>query len=91
MAFLESRRGRTVPDIERQLRAELESLRPLLGVDHCAISLARFDSADGTVVLHIDASCPACDASGATFLPGIETRLMLRVAEVRRVRVEASE
>ncbi|MDQ6718777.1 MAG: NifU family protein [Gemmatimonadota bacterium] len=91
MAFLESRRGRSIPDIEAQVRAELEALRPLLGVDHCAIALARFDAVDGTAVLHIEASCSACDASGATFLPGIETRLMLRVAEVRRVRVEGKQ
>lgn len=85
-----SRRSRSTADIEEQLRSELDILRPLLGIDHCAIELYRFEPADGVALLRIDASCPDCDLSGATFIPGIETHLKLRVAELREVRVHTA-
>ena len=82
-----ARRSRPVAEIEKQLRAELDALRPLLGVNECAISLSRFDEGDGTAILEIVANCPDCDVSAETFLPGIETRLKLQVSELRQVRV----
>ena len=87
-----NRTGRRRPpnEVERQIRSELETLVGLLAVEHCAIELSRYDSEGGIAILRIDARCPDCDVSGATFLAGIETRLKLRVAELREVRIESS-
>ena len=61
----------------------------LLGLEHCIIGLFRFDAEGGVATLRVDASCAECDVSPSTFMAGIETRLKLRVAEVREVRMQA--
>ncbi len=86
-SFTRRLRARPQTEIETQLRSELASLAPLLGVDHCSIRLHSFDLPEGIALLEIDASCADCGASGETFLPGIETALRLRVTELRAVRV----
>jgi len=88
MAKVQIRRQRPVADIEAQIRSEIDAMTELLGLEHCDIGLFRFDAEEGTVILSVDASCTECDVSPATFMAGIETRLKVRVAEVREVKMQ---
>ena len=78
---------RSSEDIEREIRHELGEMAPLLGIDDCGIELTSYDAATGVAQLNVAGECSDCDASAATFLPGIETRLKLRVAELQEVRI----
>jgi Fe-S cluster biogenesis protein NfuA len=89
MAKVQIRRQRPAADIEAQIRSEIESITPLLGLEHCVIHLSRFAAEDGVAVLRVDASCSDCGVSAETFFAGIETRLKVRIAEVREVRMQA--
>ena len=88
MAKVRIRRQRPTDRIEAQIRAEIGAVTAMLGLEHCAISLFRFNTEDGVAVLRVDTSCAECEVSPATFMAGIETRLKVRVAEVREVRIE---
>jgi Fe-S cluster biogenesis protein NfuA len=85
------RTRRSNEEIRQQIAFELAELTPLLGIDACGIELASFDDASGVALIHFAGECTDCDASAATFLPGIETRLKLKVAELHAVRVQVRE
>jgi Fe-S cluster biogenesis protein NfuA len=87
-----NRAGRRRPpnEVERQIRSELHALVELLAVEHCSMGLSSYDPEGGIAVLRIDAHCPDCAVSGTTFLAGIETRLKLRIVELREVRIEST-
>jgi Fe-S cluster biogenesis protein NfuA len=82
---------RTNEEICRQITGELAALVPLLSIDPCQLELVRFDDASGLCVIRFAGACPDCNASAATFFHGIETRLRLRVAEIRDLKVEQSK
>ena len=85
------RTKRSAEEIERQIAEELAAMMPLLGIDACGIELTSFDGTTGEARIHFIGECTDCDASAATFLPGIETRLKLKVAELQVVRVHHKE
>lgn len=63
-------------------------MMPLLGMDGCGIELTSFDGATGVAEIHFVGECTHCEASAATFMPGIETRLKLKVGELQEIRLE---
>jgi Fe-S cluster biogenesis protein NfuA len=79
-------RRRATAEIESDIRAVIIELRPMLGLEHCELTLNAFDSDVGAATLNVVGGCPDCGASAQTFLQGIEQRIKLRVAEVREVR-----
>ncbi len=85
------RTRRSKEEIERQITRELAVMTPLLGIHACDVELAAFDAVTGVAQIHIAGECTDCDASAATFLPGIETRLKLKVAELQEVRFAQKE
>jgi Fe-S cluster biogenesis protein NfuA len=82
------RTKRSSEEIERQIARELAEVTPLLGIDACGIELTSFDDATGVAQIHFVGECTHCEASAATFMPGIETRLKLKVAELQEIRIE---
>ena len=87
MIVLHDRRKRKEAEVAARITTVLAEVGPLLRIDHCRIEVAEYSGADGRVTLRIDASCPDCELSPATFMPGIEAHLRQRVPEVREVRV----
>jgi Fe-S cluster biogenesis protein NfuA len=81
--MLISRSDRREALIREQISVVLSEVGPLLRIDHCSIEVA--DYSGGRVTLRIDASCPDCNLSPATFMPAIEAHLRQRVPEVREV------
>ena len=81
------RRPRTgrVLEVEGRIRAAIEAMRPILGIDPCALELLAFREDSGTAVLRVDGSCPHCAMSVTVFMQGIEANLRGRVPEVRAV------
>lgn len=79
---------RSNEEVERHIAQELAEMTPLLGIDACGIELTYFDDATGVALIRFIGECASCDASAATFLPGIETRLKLKVAELLEVRIQ---
>jgi Fe-S cluster biogenesis protein NfuA len=88
LGLLKTKRSRD--DIQRQINDELAALVPLLSIDPCQLALVRFDEGTGSCVIRFAGECPDCNASAATFFHGIETRLRLRVPEIRELKVEKS-
>ena len=74
-----------VTEIEARIRSAIEAMRPMLGIDACALELLAFRQESGTAVLRVDGSCPHCEMSVTVFLQGIEANLRSRVPEVRVV------
>jgi Fe-S cluster biogenesis protein NfuA len=73
--------------IERRIRAAIESMRGMLGVDAAGVELVTFDAATGVVVLRAEGDCRDCRMSVATLLKGIEAHLRARVPEIREVQL----
>ncbi|MBA2688712.1 MAG: NifU family protein [Gemmatimonadaceae bacterium] len=80
------KRARKAEQIQQQIRKSLDVIRPILRIEDCALKLARFEMDSGTVVLEIQGGCADCEASVATFQPGIETQLKLRIPEIKEIR-----
>jgi len=83
------RRGRIRRDtaVREQISLVLAEVGPLLRIEHCRIEIAEYSGSSGELRLRIDASCPDCNLSPATFMPAIEAHLRQRVPEVREVLV----
>jgi Fe-S cluster biogenesis protein NfuA len=82
-----ARKGRPIKEIEIALRQEVAQLGSIINLSHCAIELHEYVAPDGHAILTIDGTCPDCDVSPATFTAGIETRLRLRVPELKTVSI----
>jgi Fe-S cluster biogenesis protein NfuA len=73
--------------VEQTIATVLAEVGPLLRIEHCRMEVADYSEATGVLMLRVDASCPDCGLSPATFMPAIEAHLRLRVPEVREVRM----
>ena len=83
MGLLKKRRSASV--LEPRIRAAIDELRPLLGVDAERLEMLSFDASTGVLVLRAEGDCRDCQMSIATFMQGIEAHLRLRVPEIREV------
>lgn len=72
--------------IQQEIRKALDTIRPILRIEECGMTLSSFDFETGAVVLDVKGGCPDCELSVATFLQGIETQVKLRVPQVTSVR-----
>ncbi len=76
--------------VEGRIRDAIVGLRPLLHLHaQDVIDLLSFDPQSGIAVLRIDGGCPDCDMPATALMQGIEAHLMIRVPELRAVRVRA--
>jgi Fe-S cluster biogenesis protein NfuA len=73
--------------IETRISAILVEVEPLLRMEHCRLELVQFSSESGVALLAIDGGCPDCEVSPATFSAAIQAHIMMRVPEVREVRI----
>jgi Fe-S cluster biogenesis protein NfuA len=73
--------------IEARISAILIEVEPLLRMDHCRLELVEFSADTGVALLAIAGGCPDCDVSPATFSAAIQAHIMMRVPEVREVRI----
>lgn len=73
--------------VEAKISAVLVEVEPLLRIDHCRIQLLDFSPDSGVLTIGIDAACPDCGISAATFSTAIEAHIRMKVPEVREVRV----
>ncbi len=87
MIILHDRRKRKEAEVAARITAVLADVGPLLRIEHCKIEVAEYSALNGRVTVRIDASCPDCGLSPATFMPAIEAHLRQRVPEVREVLV----
>ena len=78
-------------DIEGRIRSAIEAMRPMLGIDACALELIAFREESGTAVLRVHGSCPDCSMSVTVFMQGIEANLRRRVPEIREVQAVTDE
>lgn len=78
-------------EIEGRIRAAIDAMRPILGIDPCALELLGFRHESGTAVLRIHGSCPHCSMSVTVFMQGIEANLRRRVPEIREVQAVTDE
>ena len=77
------------PGVEARISAILIEVEPLLRMDHCRLELVQFSADTGVALLAIDGGCPDCEVSPATFSEAIQAHIMMRVPEVREVRISA--
>jgi len=87
MIDLRQRQKRKEAEVTARITTVLAEIGPLLRIEHCMIEVTEYSASNGLVTVRIDASCPDCELSPATFMPGIEAHLRQRVPEVREVRV----
>lgn len=73
--------------IETRISAILVEVEPLLRMEHCRLELVEFSPDSGVALLSIDGGCPDCEVSPATFSTAIQAHIMMRVPEVREVRI----
>jgi Fe-S cluster biogenesis protein NfuA len=73
--------------IEERISAVLAEVEPLLRMDHCRLELVEFSADTGVALLAIGGGCPDCEVSPATFSAAIEAHIMMRVPEVKEVRI----
>ena len=73
--------------IEARISAILVEVEPLLRMDHCRLELVEFSADSGVALLSIGGGCPDCEVSPATFSAAIQAHIMMRVPEVREVRI----
>ena len=85
MGVLRNRRVNRTSEIEARIRSAIEAMRPMLGIDACALELLAFRQESGTALLRVDGSCPHCEMSVTVFMQGIEANLRSRVPEIRVV------
>lgn len=81
------RSQKSVPRIEARISAILVEVEPLLRMEHCRLELVDFSSESGVAVLAIAGGCPDCEVSPATFSTAIQAHIMMRVPEVREIRI----
>lgn len=62
-------------DIEQQIEAVLEQVRPALRLDGGGIQLVRFEEATGNVYVRFQGACVGCPMSEITLKMGIEMAL----------------
>lgn len=72
--------------IEEQLRAAIESLRPLLGDGMHGIELVEYDETAAVAVLRLSGGCSDCDMTAEMLVQGIEAHLRRHVPVLRGVR-----
>lgn len=72
-----------VVDLEQQVQAALEELRPALRMDGGDVELIGFS--DGTVQVRLLGACGGCPMATMTLVGFVEERLKQRVPEVRQV------
>jgi Fe-S cluster biogenesis protein NfuA len=89
MSIIGKKTPRTAAAIEQTITTALLQAGALLRIDHCRMEIAEYSSATGRLILRIDASCPDCEVSPATFMPAIEAHVKQRVPEVLEVSVIA--
>lgn len=87
MINLRDRHKRKEAEVAARIAAVLFDVGTLLRIEHCHIEVTDYSASSGRVTVKIDAKCPDCELSPATFMPGIEAHLRQRVPEVREVRV----
>jgi Fe-S cluster biogenesis protein NfuA len=77
--------------VERQIREAILGLKPLLS-SHAGnvVDFMSFDVKSGVVILRLEGGCPDCDMPTSALMKGIEAHLMLRVPEIRSVRMNGS-
>ena len=80
-----------VAEVEGRIRSAIEAMRPMLGIDACALELLAFREESGTAVLRVHGSCPDCSMSVTVFMQGIEANLRRRVPEIREVQAVTDE
>ena len=73
--------------IETRISAILVEVEPLLRMEHCRLELVQFSPESGVALLAIDGGCPDCEVSPVTFSAAIQAHIMMRVPEVREVRI----
>jgi Fe-S cluster biogenesis protein NfuA len=73
--------------IESRISAILVEVEPLLRMDHVRLELVQFSRDSGVAVVAIGGGCSDCDVSPATFSAAIKAHIMMRVPEVREVRI----
>ena len=73
--------------IETRISAILVEVEPLLRMEHCRLELVQFSPESGVALLAIDGACPDCEVSPVTFSAAIQAHIMMRVPEVREVRI----
>ena len=91
MGVLRKTSAARVPGIEARIRSAIEAMRPMLGIDACALELLAFRAESGTAVLRVHGSCPDCSMSVTVFMQGIEANLRRRVPEIREVQAVTDE
>ena len=72
--------------IEARIEHALADLRPLLRIEGCGLTLARWDEQAGLATIRVDGGCPDCGITAATYIQGISAHLRRHVPEVREVR-----
>ena len=75
------------PSIEARISSILTEVEPLLRMEHCTLRLDSYTPSSGVAVIAIAGGCPDCAVSPATFSSAIQAHLMIRVPEIREVRV----
>lgn len=73
-------------DLQVQVEAVIEIIRPALQADGGDISLVSIDSDSGVVVVELLGACVSCPASTVTMKAGVERILKDRVPGVTAVR-----
>ncbi len=86
MRAFRSRSTRRTVEIETRIEEAIESLRPMLRIEACAVRLERFDVEEGVAYVEISGDCPDCDMKAATFVEGIEAHLRRQIPEIVGVR-----
>ena len=81
------RSNRPGTGIEARISAILSEVEPLLRMEHCRLELVQFSVESGVALVAIDGGCADCDVSPATFSPAIQAHIMMRVPEVREVKI----
>jgi Fe-S cluster biogenesis protein NfuA len=79
--------GKPGKAIEARISEVLIEIEPLLRMDHCMLELVEFSEQSCVAVIAIGGGCPDCEVSPATFSAAIQAHVMMRVPEVREVRI----
>jgi Fe-S cluster biogenesis protein NfuA len=80
---LEAKMASQVVDLEQQVQAALEELRPALRMDGGDVELVDF--ADGVARVRLLGACGGCPMATMTLVGFVEERLKQRVPEVSQV------
>ena len=91
MGVLRKTSGDRASAVESRIRAAIEAMRPILGIDPCALELVAWREETGTAELRVHGSCPDCEMSVTVFMQGIEANLRRRVPEIRAVQAVTAD